>query len=102
MGFMQYYKTAKNIPNPHSKIEYFIHITNFKKYPQKKKKKAMIFGLYLLGNGVLGNFVIVVKNVEPNKRRHCSSCEERRQSHPQNVTHFLFLSLGFDLIVYKM
>ena len=38
MGFMQYYKTAKNIPNPHSKIEYFIHITNFKKYPQKKKK----------------------------------------------------------------
>ena len=44
MGFMQYYKTAKNIPNPHSKIEYFIHITNFKKYPQKKKKKLWFLG----------------------------------------------------------
>ena len=62
MGFMQYYKTAKNIPNPHSKIEYFIHITSFKNYPPKKKR-AMIFGLYLLGNGVLCNLVIIVSEL---------------------------------------
>lgn len=49
----------------------------------------MILGVeqYLLGNSLVSNFVIPVKNVKPHKWRRCSSHEERRQFHSENVTH---------------
>lgn len=44
-------------------------------------------GTNLLRNGFMGNLVILVKNVESQKRRRCCSGEEWRHSHPQYVTH---------------
>ena len=52
---------------------------------QNNAKRKM--GENLLGDGFMGNLVILVENVETEKRRRRSPREQRSQSHPHYVPH---------------
>jgi len=50
----------------------------------------------LVRDGMMGNLVILIKNVKPSSGSHCCSGEERRQPYPQHVSH-VFASLSLSL-----
>ena len=90
MGCLKYYRIHPNLTN-HTKDQHKDHNSQLPikihEYPNakihtNKNKPQNLWGKkkeqkqYRLRNGFMGHLVIIVKDINPKNRRHCSTCEE--------------------------